>query len=308
MDIYKLTGELILGSRLKRVGDRLFSDISRVYKAEDVSFEPSWFPLFYLLDQHGYLRISEIAAFLEISPSAVSQMISGLEKKEVVSCRKEGRVRIVSLSESGQELLEKIRPIWDSLKKCVNELLNEGECSRLLLPALSELEAAFNRHSLFERMEADLKKRQIDKAVEIVSFRDELGKDYNRLLLLWFAANRGNIPPDVLNKPESFIQDSGGYIGLALHDGVVIGAVVVTVDSNTGRIDALQVDEKWAGLGIETSLLFNCEKLNSVATLIIRPDLNQNRLTGECIKAGFALEGMEEENGHTRLILVKRFL
>ena len=53
MSIYKKTGVLLFGTRLKRLSDKFLSDLSKIYKDEDIRFEAGWFPVFYLLDSHG---------------------------------------------------------------------------------------------------------------------------------------------------------------------------------------------------------------------------------------------------------------
>lgn len=143
MSIYRLSGELILGSRLKRLSDRLLYEVSQIYKEMDLPFEPSWFPVFYLLDKYESLTVSDIAKELEISQPGVSQMVSSLEKKGLLLITfspDDKRVRTVSFSQKGKDLLKDIKPVWQSLQGSILDLLNEGDYSQHFLKALDELE------------------------------------------------------------------------------------------------------------------------------------------------------------------------
>ncbi|NJK96738.1 MAG: MarR family transcriptional regulator [Bacteroidales bacterium] len=60
------------------------NEVSRVYKLQNIRFEPVWFPIFFLLDKKGPLSLTEIAQELEVSHSAISQMITQLQSKKLV--------------------------------------------------------------------------------------------------------------------------------------------------------------------------------------------------------------------------------
>ena len=61
MTFYRRTGELILGTRLRRLSERILADVSRVYREMSIPFETSWFPLFHLLHERGSLSVTEVA-------------------------------------------------------------------------------------------------------------------------------------------------------------------------------------------------------------------------------------------------------
>ncbi|MEJ2628142.1 MAG: helix-turn-helix domain-containing protein, partial [bacterium] len=75
-NFYRRVGELILGTRLKRISDKFLTDVSKIYKKLNIPFEVSWFPIFYLLNEKGKLSVTDLARELEITHSAVSQMIN----------------------------------------------------------------------------------------------------------------------------------------------------------------------------------------------------------------------------------------
>ena len=80
-DIFQEGGVLILATRLRRASERLLSEITSIYKGLDISFEPSWFPFFFLLDDHRTLSVSDLTERLRVSQSAVSQLAGVLESR-----------------------------------------------------------------------------------------------------------------------------------------------------------------------------------------------------------------------------------
>lgn len=159
MDFYKSLGFLVLGSRLKRLSDYFLSEINLVYQEQGIEFDASWFPLFYLLSENEELSIGDIAKRTQVSHSAVSQLITNLKKRELVRARVsegDGRVQLVELSESGKDLLKRIKPIWQGLSKSMEDLHWERGEIRHVLSSVTALEESFMQSSLSERVQDKL--------------------------------------------------------------------------------------------------------------------------------------------------------
>lgn len=155
MSFYKDAGELIFGTRLKRISDRFLIDVSRIYKKLGIPFEVSWFPLFYLLHYKNCLSVTEIAKELQITHSAVSQLVTNLEKKNLVKFiddENDKRKRIIGFTESGQKMMHELKPVWKSMRESMRFLLNKKENSASLLTALDEIEETLEKNSLCERV------------------------------------------------------------------------------------------------------------------------------------------------------------
>lgn len=192
MSVYKVAGELIVGSRLKRLSERFLSDVSKVYKSECIPFETSYFPVFYLLDLYGTLKISDVAQELEITRSGASQMVNALEKKGLVrydTDTEDKRVRTVSFTPSGTALLKEIKPVWTSIKNSYREILEEGDNSRYFFQALEEIEENITRKNLFSRVSRDLDAKRILKDIRFTPFAPGLEAAYKELSLSWLLEN-----------------------------------------------------------------------------------------------------------------------
>ncbi len=153
MSMIRNTGSLMLGTRFSRAGKSFLNEICEIYKSLEIDFEPSWFPLFFLLDKKGDVPVSSIAQELETTQSAASQLVTALEKKKLVRSEKsdvDKRVKIVSFTEKGRALQAQITPIWKSMEKNMNLILSKGENSGKLLVALGEIEELMSQNSLSE--------------------------------------------------------------------------------------------------------------------------------------------------------------
>jgi DNA-binding MarR family transcriptional regulator/predicted GNAT family acetyltransferase len=142
MTIYKNAGLLILGTRLKRISERFLSEVAKVYKEQKIEFEPAWFPILFLLDKKGPLSLTEIASELEVSHSAVSQMISQLQNKSIVepiSQQADARVKRIFFTLKGQSLLNQTHDIWKALAQTLDQILPK-ETQSLFLDSLSNIE------------------------------------------------------------------------------------------------------------------------------------------------------------------------
>lgn len=163
MNFYRQLGELVFGTRLKRISDKFLSDVAKVYKAQDIEFEPSWFPFFYILDDQKKTTLRYIADQLEISHSAVSQLVTALEKRGLVKVEtdpSDKRQRLVCFTAKGFELLEKVRPVWQAIDEGMKSLMQKGAHSKALLPALDELEDQIAQQGIFRTVISQLDERE----------------------------------------------------------------------------------------------------------------------------------------------------
>lgn len=159
MDFYQSVGTLVLGSRLKRIGERFLLEVSKVYEKKGIEFDPSWFPVFYLLDENKKMSLKEISDQLNVSHSAVSQLTNALIKKDFLLMEKDendGRKRQICLTKKGEQLVINSKPIWTSIQLSMKEITEQNDCQ--ILQELSILEASLKDKSLSERVLDNLNK------------------------------------------------------------------------------------------------------------------------------------------------------
>ena len=101
MDIIKQLGSLALASRLKRLSDALMQGVEQLYREQEVTFHPRWFPVAYLLKQKSPMAVTEIAEALGMTHPAVNQTAAQMTRHGLLLSRKDKkdeRRRLLSLS------------------------------------------------------------------------------------------------------------------------------------------------------------------------------------------------------------------
>jgi hypothetical protein len=61
MEFYNKIGKMALGSRLRRLSEKLTEQAGEVYEVYDIEMNPKWFPVFYALAAGEDKSIMQIA-------------------------------------------------------------------------------------------------------------------------------------------------------------------------------------------------------------------------------------------------------
>lgn len=155
MEFYSSLGYLVFGSRLRRLSAYFLSEVNKIYSQQGIDFDASWFPVFYLLSRQPDISLVDIASQLQTSHSAVSQLISSLNKKGLIQLTRsaaDGRKQLVSLSPAGKTRLEQIQPIWEAIEKSMKALPDEDVRIEPILSSVSAMESAFKKNALSKRV------------------------------------------------------------------------------------------------------------------------------------------------------------
>ncbi len=248
MLVYSLAGELILGSRFKRLSDKYLSNVYRIYREQNIDFEPSWFSIFYLLDRYNQITITDISQMLDLTQSAISQMVSTLESKNLVKVEvhsRDKRVRVVSFTEKGKELLASVKPIWKLIKSKMREMLDEGDNSKYLLDALEEVELSFERKPLADRVLESLR----EGGYFFVKYQDDYYLPLKRILFDWMF-NFGAPDSSIVNSFKDTVNRNRDRILLAVKDREVVASVFGFESTKAGVVsivcDREDIDNKIA--------------------------------------------------------------
>jgi len=160
MNFYESLGFLVFGSRLRRLSESFLADVNSVYKHHKIKFDASWFPVFYILSEKQAVSIKDISDELNISHSAVSQLVTNLQSKGLIkisTAKDDGRKKVLTFTSKGNQLLQQVKPIWQALQDSMEELINENKDSKKVLQAIAGVEKGLQSASLFDRIEDKLK-------------------------------------------------------------------------------------------------------------------------------------------------------
>jgi DNA-binding MarR family transcriptional regulator len=137
-DIVRSLGHLALGTRLKRIGDRLQSQAQEILEEEGIAYSVAFFPLMVTLDRLGPLPVGDLAQALGVSQPGVTRMVAKLKDDALVTAGPAGpdaRFRPIMLTAAGKALVKRSQAAaWKRIERAVAEA-----CARLSGPLLSQL-------------------------------------------------------------------------------------------------------------------------------------------------------------------------
>lgn len=154
-DVVKALGFLALGSRLKRIGERLQAQTQALLAAAGIAVPASHFPALAVLDRLGPLSVGAIAEALGTSQPGVTRQLGKLQAMGLVDSQSSPddlRLRTIALTRDGRQLVARAkRSVWPAIEAAVADA--SGPTGRALLAQLSTLEDALAAASLGQRSE-----------------------------------------------------------------------------------------------------------------------------------------------------------
>jgi len=253
-DLFHRISALTLASRLRRLSDKLMQGVAQVYEEHHLNFEPRWFPVFFLLGDGMPLSITELAQHLELTHPAINQVAEQLLAHDLVIAERgtDKRKRILSLSEKGQELYDKLKPLWSNIEQANRAFLQEADGD--LLAVLDQLESALKRKDMYQRV----MEIHSTNGLRIRNFEQSDLEDFKSLNYEWL--NRylkiEQLDIDILSNPDTYILKDGGAIFMAEWEGEIVGTcAIIKYNPTTFEIAKLGVTEKMQGRKIGRRLM-----------------------------------------------------
>lgn len=253
MDFYRQAGKLALGSRLRRLGERLAEDAAKIYGLYGVGLDPKWFPIFYVLSHQESASITEIAQMVGHTHPSVSQIVKEMKTKGLVTTDKhaeDARVNVVKLSEIGQQLIPNLEKQYLDVTEAVEDLLSDAQND--LWRAIEEVEFLLEHKSFCDRVQEARKKRECQQ-VEILDYTSEFYEDFKRLNYEWIEKyfKLEETDHQSLDQPDEKILKPGGHIYMARYRGEVVGTcALIKMNKDTYELAKMAVTEKARGQGI----------------------------------------------------------
>lgn len=141
-DVIRRLGYLTLGTRLRRLGERLQADTQRILDDHDLAIQAAHFPFLAAIDRLGPSTIGELAEAVGVSQPAATRAIGLLADAHLVvitTDRDDQRCRRVALGAHGSALVEAgKRVVWPLIEAAVRDLCHAG--SGPLLAQLAAIE------------------------------------------------------------------------------------------------------------------------------------------------------------------------
>lgn len=217
-DIVAERGRLFLGSRLKRLGERMQGDVVRLAEQAGLAVQPGQYPLLATLDASGPLTVGELTEALGVSQPTVTRAAARLLALGLVEASRAGRdrrLKTLSLTQAGTAALTRSKAVvWPRVEAAVTELV-EG-LDGPLLDQLAAIEARLADRSLHERAVAGSAPvpAALTEGLAIREYRDDLAGAFRDINAEWIGAmyRLEDTDRDVLDHPRERIIDRGGTI------------------------------------------------------------------------------------------------
>lgn len=219
MDVLAAHGGLFLGSRLKRLAERLQGDVALIIAESDLPIQPGQFPLLAVLDHSGPMTIGQLVDAVGISQPAITRMLPRLAALDLVTIARIGRDqrhKTVSLTPQGEAAMAKAkRDVWPRVESAVAAL-----CDGMTGPLLDQVAAIETALG-----EAPLSAR--GNGLVIREFSDALARDFHDINAEWITSmfRLEDTDREVLENPRARIIDPGGVILFVEAAGIgIVGA------------------------------------------------------------------------------------
>lgn len=250
--------ELALGSRLKALSDQFYAAADEVYRRTGAGIESRWFPVMRFLWEQGPATITDVAAAIGQTHSAVSQLADKLVRAGLARRRKDpadGRRSLLALTPRGADSLTRLGTTWAAIRQGVQDSL--GPESARLLEAVEACERALEERPIVPNI-LERHATLAASEIRIVPFRPALREHFHRLNAVWLSKHFviEAIDEKVLRDPETSVLEPGGAIFFALLGEVVIGTCALLCEApGVYELSKMGVDESFRGLGAGKRLL-----------------------------------------------------
>jgi DNA-binding MarR family transcriptional regulator len=139
-DHLKSLGYLALGSRLKRLGERLQAQTQSILAESGFTVPASHYPLLATLNANGPMNVSDLACGLDLAQPGVTRMLASLQQDGIVTSKADPldrRVRIISLTAEGSRVVARARnSAFPRIERAVADA-----CASLEGPLLAQIDA-----------------------------------------------------------------------------------------------------------------------------------------------------------------------
>lgn len=137
-DVVRGLGLLCLGTRMKRIGERLHADTQRVMADEGVGFAAAQYPFLAALDRLGPVGVGDLAAAVGVAQPGATRAVKELTALGLAAIDEapgDRRRRVVRLTAKGEAAVAEAKAtVWPRVAAAVADL-----CADLEGPLLDQL-------------------------------------------------------------------------------------------------------------------------------------------------------------------------
>lgn len=271
MDFFDKTGKMAIGSRLRRLTDRITADAAGINRLYGADIKPKWFPVLYTLSEGDAKTVTAIAKEIGLTHPSVSNMVkemTAVKLIKAVSDKTDKRRTTIALSARGRKTCDRLAEACKDVTIAVEEV--SGATRNDLWRAIGEWEEQLSRKSLLERVR-EVRKERARREVQIVPYAPCYQSAFRSLNEQWITQHWQLEEHDIecLARPQESIIDRGGHIFVALYRGEPVGVCALC------KTDAPDHDYELAKLAVSPAA-----QGKGIGTLLCKAVIDKARESG----------------------------
>ncbi|MCK8498207.1 bifunctional helix-turn-helix transcriptional regulator/GNAT family N-acetyltransferase [Myxococcus fulvus] len=253
-----------LGSRLKRLAERMQADAGEVARSLDLPVMPAQMSLLMTLRLHGPMTVGEVAERLGVAQPTVTRALGSLE--EFIETRRspdDQRAKVLALTEKGEALLVRVQTQLLARIEPAAAQLVEG-LSGDFMQGLAKVEARLAESSMLKRIEA-----AGPPAMWVRDFSDDQAEAFHRINAEWiqemFKLEENDIA--LLSRPRELILDKGGVVLFAETPKLGVVGTCALMVSKDGWVELTKMGVLKSARGLKVGEFLLAKTLERASSL-----------------------------------------
>lgn len=253
-DVLAEMGYLALGSRLKRLAERVQADATRAFSDRGIPVQATHFPLLAALTTYGPLSVTEAVEAVGISQPAVTRIHNSLQKlglTRTVPVKGDNRQKQIRLTPKGEALVEDMKHnIWPHVRRAAQALCEGPDTD--ILSLITRLEEGLQARPIHVRIQDEIAAASGLPALRLVEYDDRLAPEFDAITREWvtdmFKLEENDIR--IIENPKETILDRGGEILFveAGNLGIVGTCALMPVEGSSFELTKMGVRASARGL------------------------------------------------------------
>jgi len=257
MTLLKELGFLSLATRIRTLGDLMLADGLQIYAGLGVNFQPRWFSIFYLLQEHQELPVTEVASRIGLSHPAIIKIIESMEEAGLIDSARhsrDGRKRMITLSAKGEALIPELQPIWKALEEELQALFASLNID--ILGVLTTIEQVLQEKPISKRVQ-ERYRRNYPMNIQFKPYSQILAQNFKSLNEEWITEYFSIEDEDrqMLDHPEKILSEGGAIYFACMGDEVVGTYALIALQKGVYELAKMAVARRHRNRGIGQLML-----------------------------------------------------
>ncbi|BEV01015.1 bifunctional helix-turn-helix transcriptional regulator/GNAT family N-acetyltransferase [Novosphingobium olei] len=248
-DILADMGPSFLGSRLRRLAERLQAGAMQVIEQAGLPLQPAHMVVLAAL-RTGPMTVGQLAEAAGISQPGVTRSVGQLKQLGIVAEEQGGsdqRTRLIALTPAGRDAARRAAAdMWPRIGMAVEDILGEG--TRHFMAELAAIERALDADSIAGRAA-----RMVPQGLTLLEYDDTLAADFHDINAQWITAMFALEQTDreVLENPRARIIDGGGTILFVAAPGLGVVGTCALQQTGPGRFELTKMGVRESARGLK---------------------------------------------------------